>query len=131
MKNTICYRIGRSCYAGDNYLKNTLVYDFRVYNRALSLEEVMISELAVGDMINKLEAAQKVTTSIPSIANSPYNVYSSIGTIHISGTHNGDKIRLHDLTGRPIPVSNPEQIRVKAGVYLVTINEHICKVIVK
>lgn len=32
--------IGKSCYSGDAYLKNSLLTDFRIYNRALSASEV-------------------------------------------------------------------------------------------
>jgi len=32
--------IGRSCYSGDAYLKNSLLNDFRIYNRALTISEV-------------------------------------------------------------------------------------------
>ncbi|MBQ8968345.1 MAG: alginate lyase family protein [Bacteroidaceae bacterium] len=33
--------IGRSPFSGDNYLRNTLVYDFRLYDKALTLAEVL------------------------------------------------------------------------------------------
>ncbi|MCR4613798.1 MAG: alginate lyase family protein [Bacteroidaceae bacterium] len=32
--------LGRSCFSGDNYLQNTLVYDFRLYDRALTQREI-------------------------------------------------------------------------------------------
>ena len=32
--------LGRSCFSGDNYLQNTLVHDFRLYDRALSVTEI-------------------------------------------------------------------------------------------
>lgn len=33
--------LGRACFSGDNYLQNTLVYDFRLYDRALSAHEIL------------------------------------------------------------------------------------------
>ena len=45
--------IGRPPFSGDNYLKNTLVYDFRLYNYAIADEE--IAELATE--VEKLEKA--------------------------------------------------------------------------
>jgi len=38
--------IGRACFSGDNYLQNTLVSDFRLYNRLLTQDE--IAQLAAG-----------------------------------------------------------------------------------
>lgn len=32
--------LGRACFSGDNYLQNTQVYDFRIYDRALSAREI-------------------------------------------------------------------------------------------
>ncbi|MCA1744591.1 MAG: T9SS type A sorting domain-containing protein, partial [Bacteroidales bacterium] len=49
--------IGRSCYQSDVYLRNTLVYDFRVYRRALTSEEILTSELDVERNIARLERA--------------------------------------------------------------------------
>lgn len=51
--------IGRSCYTTDTYLRNTLVYDFRLYKRALTDEEILETELNVAGNLARLEAAYK------------------------------------------------------------------------
>ena len=38
-KPTYCW-VGRAPFSGDNYLRNTLVYDFRLYDRVLSASEI-------------------------------------------------------------------------------------------
>ncbi|MDP4270415.1 MAG: LamG-like jellyroll fold domain-containing protein [Bacteroidota bacterium] len=51
--------IGRSCYASDSYLSNALVYDFRLYKKALTAQEIQQTELNVPANIANLEAAYK------------------------------------------------------------------------
>lgn len=55
--NTTYNYIGRSCYTGDSYLKNTLLTDFRIYNTALSAAEI-------GTLANKLEAIQQAYADV-------------------------------------------------------------------
>ncbi|MFB6342373.1 LamG-like jellyroll fold domain-containing protein [Saccharicrinis sp. FJH62] len=49
--------IGRSCYTADVYLKNTLVYDFRLYGKGLSEGEIQLSSpFGIGlDVYNVLD----------------------------------------------------------------------------
>lgn len=49
--------IGKACFAGQSFLKNTLVYDFRIYSRALTVTEIAKTELDVTNNIILLEAA--------------------------------------------------------------------------
>jgi hypothetical protein len=42
--------IGRAPFSGDNYLKNTLVYDFRLYNQAVDVEEITAWAALTGDL---------------------------------------------------------------------------------
>jgi hypothetical protein len=49
--------IGRSCYTSDAYLRNSLVYDFRLYNRALSGTEISQTGLNVNETLILLEEA--------------------------------------------------------------------------
>lgn len=51
--------IGRSCYITDSYLSNALIYDLRLYKRALTAQEILQTELNVPDNIANLEAAYK------------------------------------------------------------------------
>lgn len=49
--------IGRSCYPEDTYLRKTLVYDFRLYRRALNVEQIRNSVLDIDKTIERLERA--------------------------------------------------------------------------
>ena len=124
--------IGRSCYAGDVYLRKTLVYDFRLYRTALSDEQIQSSVLNVGTTINALEIAYtEDPTAVKSITSSPYKVVSTDGGIKISGLLGTEKISLFDISGRQLKVTNPTLIKTNSGVYLVKINDSIAKVLVK
>lgn len=54
---TVYNWIGRSCYTSDVYLRNTLVYDFRIYNTALTQSEIKTSILNVDNTLFELERA--------------------------------------------------------------------------
>lgn len=56
MTGTLFNWLGRSCYPADVYLKNTLLYDFQLYNIALTGTD-LVSSLGVADSIAKLDAA--------------------------------------------------------------------------
>ncbi|MBN1131691.1 MAG: T9SS type A sorting domain-containing protein [Bacteroidales bacterium] len=49
--------LGRSCYRSDAYLRYTLVYDFRIYGRALSGAEIRETGMDVIETLASLEAA--------------------------------------------------------------------------
>lgn len=124
--------IGRSCYAGDVYLRKTLVYDFRLYRTALTDEQIQTSVLNVGNTINSLEVAYAETpTAVKSIVDSPYKVASVNGGIKIIGLNGTEKVSLFDISGRQFNVSNPTLIKTNAGVYLIKINDRVAKVLVK
>lgn len=55
--------LGRSCYPGDVYLKNTLLYDFRLMKVALTADD-LFSYIAVSDSITKLDAAYMENSDI-------------------------------------------------------------------
>ena len=123
--------IGRSCYTGDVYLRKTLVYDLSIYNKALTDAEIQTTVLNVGTVIGKLDAAYAAATSTPSVSQSLYNVYPTATGIGINGLTAADKVSVYDVAGRTIQVLNPENISVKAGVYMVNINGYVSKVVVK
>jgi hypothetical protein len=124
--------IGRSCYSNDVYLRKSLVYDFRLYNTALTDDQIMNSVLNVGNTIPELDAAYAETPSaINPVNDSPYKVLSSVGEIKILGLNGTEKVSVFDITGRQLVVYNPAIIAAKAGVYIVKINETITKVVVR
>jgi|GEM_PF-5884781 len=51
--------IGRSAYPSDAYLKQTLVYDVRLYRRALNQDQIKTSVLKVESTLAQLERASK------------------------------------------------------------------------
>jgi hypothetical protein len=130
---TPCNWIGRSCYSGDVYLRNTLVYDFRLYSRALSEEEIQTSVLKVGETVNGLEAAYAETpvVKLREQNKASIEVCASNGIIRISGLNGTEKISLYDLAGRQVRVISPDEINVKAGLYLLKVDQTVKKVFVR
>jgi hypothetical protein len=124
--------IGRSCYTGDVYLRQTLVADLRVYNKALSEEDIQTG-LAISDMMGALDAAYAANTgmAVSTVKASQYKVIASEGLITIQGLSGGEKVSLFDITGRQFKVTTPSSITVKSGVYIVKVNDYVTKVIVK
>jgi hypothetical protein len=123
--------LGRSCFAGDVYLRKTLVYDFRLYNTALNDEQVQTSVLNVGSTIDALNSAYSETPSaVRNVLNSQFKVVSTAGGIKILGLTGAEKISLYDVAGRQLKVNNPSAIALNSGVYIVRINSYITKVIV-
>jgi hypothetical protein len=123
--------IGRSCYTGDVYLRKTLVYDFRLYNKALTDAQIQTSVLDVATNISKLDAAYNAASSVKSILNSPFKVTVTDNGIKVMGITPADKVSLFDISGRQITVTNPMLIKASAGVYILKINEYNTKLIVK
>ena len=124
--------LGRSCYAGDNYLMKTLIADFRLYKKALTDSEILLTELNVVDKIAALNMAiDETPNSLKSLFNSPYKVYSVDGIIKISGLKGGEKISVFDISGRKTNFNNSLNIKLNSGIYIVRINEYASKIIVK
>jgi hypothetical protein len=126
--------IGRSCYSADAYLRKTLVYDFRVYKKALTDAEVSVDILNSVATVDKLNAAYAagITALKNAVADSPYKVATSTGTIKLMGLNDTEKVSLFDLTGRKLKSGlNQHEFTVGAGVYIVNINGYTTKVIVK
>ncbi|MFT4072935.1 MAG: hypothetical protein QM654_13550, partial [Dysgonamonadaceae bacterium] len=125
--------IGRSCYKGDLYLRQTLVYDFRVYDVALTADEIQTSKLNVGNTITALDRAYEegITSSVASVVASPYQLFTGKGTIHITGLNGTEKIQVLDLSGRNVTTTNQATIALKSGLYIVKINNSIFKAYVK
>lgn len=127
--------IGRSNYAQDVYLRQSLVYDFRVYKKALSDFDILVDKLNVIETLEKLEqayAANPDATSVKEIKDSPYTLATVEGGIRINGLKGGEKVSVYDMSGRYTPVANgTENIRLNKGVYVVKIDQYTAKVMVQ
>lgn len=124
--------LGRSCYAADSYLKNTLLYDFRIYSRALNAEEVQTTLLNVGETVGLLNVAySEGVNALKSIGQSRFVVVGQKGRIEVRGLETNDKVSVVDLSGRRISTANRSQIDVNPGVYIVRINDYATKVVVR
>ncbi|MGC3976951.1 MAG: hypothetical protein QM751_01140 [Paludibacteraceae bacterium] len=124
--------IGRSCYAGDVYLRKAMVHDFRLYSVALTPEQIESTELNVGNKINELDVAYaENATALPSVNTSSYSVTSSKGMINVIGLKDTDKVTVFDIAGRPMNQTTQSSIRVNPGIYIVRINDFAVKVAVK
>ncbi len=126
--------IGRSNYISDKYLRKTLVYDFRIYNRALSDNEILTTELNVGEVIASLNTAySEGITGVKDVQQSAdkYKIFASQGKIKVTGLDARDKVEVFDIAGRKIKSAVQSEIAVKPGLYIVKVNTQVTKVIVK
>jgi hypothetical protein len=129
---TIYNWIGRSNYTGDVYLGKTKVYDFRLYNRALTDMEIMVEKLDVGNIIAKLEQAfLEDPTAVKNIFNAEFTVIPGKGEIYLPNMSGNEKIDILDISGRKLNFENSNIYKVNAGAYIVKINNFTTKVIVK
>ena len=126
--------IGRSNYITDKYLRKTLVHDFRIYNRALTDNEILTTELNVGEVIASLNTAySEGLTSVKDVKQSAdkYRIFASEGKIKVTGLDARDKVEVFDIAGRKIKSAVQSEIAVKPGLYIVKVNTQVTKVIVK
>ncbi|MDD3078452.1 MAG: hypothetical protein PHH37_05020 [Paludibacter sp.] len=125
--------IGRSNYVSDAYLRKTLVYDLRLYSKALSDNEILTTDLNVGNTIAELDEAytEGIETSVKSVNSSEYKIGTALGKIKIYGLAPNDRVNIFDVTGRNIYVTNSNIVSVNAGVYIIKINNFTTKVVVK
>jgi len=129
--------IGRSCYAGDVYLRKTLVTDLVLYKTALTDSQIQTSVLAVGDKITALEDAFALNdggTAVKSVDQNKYKVIANNGQLSIRGLIGGENVSVFDVTGHQlnVKISNmgTSTISLKSGVYIVRINDSAVKVVV-
>lgn len=124
--------IGKSCYATDVYLRKTLVYDFRLYKKALTDAEFQTDILNVGSTISALDIAYNENyTAVENIQKSDYKVSSTREAINIIGLNGTESVSVYDISGRKMNITNKETISVKSGMYIVRINNYATKVVVK
>ena len=77
VKPVYCW-IGRAPFAGDNYLRNTLVYDFRLYNRELSVAELTVMARTTALLDNAYtHASQGNNTSLLSAISTANTILSN------------------------------------------------------
>ncbi|MDR2086719.1 MAG: hypothetical protein LBP72_06040 [Dysgonamonadaceae bacterium] len=67
--------IGRPPFSGDNYLKNTMVYDFRLYNQAITAEEITELSALTADLDNELNFGTQGDFSQLTALISEYNAF--------------------------------------------------------
>ncbi|MBN2166615.1 MAG: hypothetical protein JW717_10090 [Marinilabiliaceae bacterium] len=133
--------IGKPCYKADSYLRKTKVYDFRIYNRALTEDEIGATGdlLDVPNRITSLNMALDNTTQDSTVYAdvetnalvAKYNVISGKGNIQVSNT-NGKTVSVFDMTGIKVYEGKAEEpVTLNTGLYFVKVEDVITKVIVK
>ncbi|NLE32682.1 MAG: T9SS type A sorting domain-containing protein [Bacteroidales bacterium] len=126
--------LGRSPYVGDAYLSKTLLHDFRLYRKALTDEEIQLTELNVVTMLNNLDAAYLENPNPPVAVRNPMNtaikVYGTPNGIRINGLTGVERVAVFDLSGRSIRVANASDITLKPGFYFIKVDNLVTKVLV-
>jgi len=126
--------IGRSNYVADVYLRNTLVYDFRLYKKALNDFEILATELNVAEQIEKLElafAALPDASSVQELKNVPYLIQQTEGAIRIVGLKGTERVVVSDVSGRIYNASTKDTYRLNPGIYIIKIDNYGAKIAVK
>ena len=126
--------LGRSSYTGDVYLRKTLVYDFRLYKKALTEGEVQTSVLNVGSTIAALDKAyEEDLTGLADLRESGYQIATRNGEIRILGLNGTERVLLYDIAGRQLNMNNvrTSSFKVGTGVYIVRVNNVATKVVVR
>lgn len=126
--------IGRSNYVADVYLRNTLVYDFRLYKKALNDFEILATELNVAEQIEKLElafAALPDASSVQELKNAPYLIQQTEGAIRIVGLKGTERVVVSDVSGRIYNASTKDTYRLNPGIYIIKIDNYGAKIAVK
>jgi len=127
--------LGRSPYVGDAYLSKALLHDFRLYRKALTEEEIQLTELNVVTMLNNLDAAYLENPNPPVAVRNPMNtaikVYGTPNGIRINGLTGVERVAVFDLSGRSIRVANASDITLKPGLYFVKVDTLVTKVLVR
>ncbi len=129
--------LAKSCYEanGDVYLRQTLVHDFRIYNRALSDIEILALELNVGEILTNLDAAYLAnpngTNSVISTSNGNYKIKIVNHVLNIENLDGSENIAIYDFTGNLIYKGFKSEFNLKNGVYIVQIDHSIQKIIVQ
>lgn len=126
--------IGRSCYTGDVYLRQTLIHDFRVYNRALNELEIIALELNTSEELSALELAYAANPNIPnavqSIQISEYKLALSGNTLKILNLKGNENVGIFDISGRKIASGYKNEMILNQGIYIVKIDQFTSKIIV-
>lgn len=124
--------IGRSNYVADVYLRQALVHDFRIYQRALNDVEILLLELNVAENLEKLDAAYAANPNNPSgvisIIDSPYRLNVQGNTLTIGGLKGTENIHVYDVAGRNINTSTIGKYNLTQGIYIVKIDGYTAKV---
>jgi hypothetical protein len=133
---TLCNWIGRSPYPSDSYLKKTAIYDFRIYNKSMDSTGIE-NELNVLTKLPLLDAAYAeyqdidIATGIQSVNGEKINVYTNANGIKVEGLTGKEKVSVFDIFGRSVRVTNPSEIKVKAGIYILKVDNNAAKVLVR
>lgn len=123
--------LGRSCYDSDVYLRQSYIYDFRMYNRALQEMDFQGDEFDVLEMLDMLNGASPVAGLQNVRQESPYKVFFRNGQLVVEGLIGGEQISLYDTMGRHYAVSAEHMLTVQPGIYVVKIDNYVTKVLVK
>ncbi|MFC0878736.1 LamG-like jellyroll fold domain-containing protein [Saccharicrinis sp. FJH2] len=129
MVGTTSNFLGRSNFEGDVYLAKAMLYDFQLFNKKLTPEEISTMSSVSDDLYTayllsvpvkdvKVDDTYRVDTSIP-------------GLIRIYDLKGDEKVSVYNITGRLVTVRNSENISVDRGIYIVKVNSQVKKVFVK
>ncbi len=119
--------IGRPHISGNVYLKNTFIYDFKVYNRTLT--ETEIGELA--QVSQTLQTAYDAEVSVVNPSLDTAEIIGGKGEIQVKNVQSGGNLKIYNTVGQLvqnilIPSENMA-VKIDAGTYVVNGQKVIVK----
>jgi hypothetical protein len=122
--------LGRPQFTSDAYLKNTLIYDFKVYNRTLSEQE--IGDLA--SLTSHLQDAYEGKTAIQTPTNVYPTAWGATGEVFIRQEAGNSTVQIYNVLGillkSPALTDPITRIRLNQGVYIVEFSPGYSKKVV-
>ncbi|MFC0877250.1 LamG-like jellyroll fold domain-containing protein [Saccharicrinis sp. FJH2] len=121
--------LGRSNFWSDVYLSKAMMYDFQLFKKTLTPEEVS----TMNGLTDELQTAYLLSVPVKEVRteNNLRIDTSTPGLIRILDLKGDESVHVYNLVGRQVSVKNAESISVDRGIYIVKVNSQVKKVFVK
>ncbi|MFB6320591.1 LamG-like jellyroll fold domain-containing protein [Saccharicrinis sp. FJH54] len=126
--------LGRSNFEGDVYLSKAMMYDFQLYNKTMTAQDIAtMAELVNVDNQDGIALAYMLSVPVKQVSTkTDLRVDTSTpGLIRILDLKGDESVQVYNLVGHLMTVRNAESIPVNPGIYIVKVNSQVKKVLVK
>ncbi|MFC0878991.1 LamG-like jellyroll fold domain-containing protein, partial [Saccharicrinis sp. FJH2] len=118
--------LGKSNFWSDVYLSKAMMYDFQLFNKTLTPDEVS----TMNGLTDELQTAYLLSVPVKEVrTESNLRIDTSTpGLIRILDLKGDESVHVYNLVGRQVTVRNAENISVDRGIYIVKVNSQVKKV---